>query len=169
MCVIACATLHPRPSVSIYSSHILMLWHNINAQLSLTCLTWTLTRKSVKRSLKKSKRCYCKALRRTRRWGNATHPCWISSPCPRFTWYDSCDDRFSSSSSNSILKSCSTHNLLFSCWQHDKKGEGMAFLDWRRFADDDDVVQRLLQQLTPAANDFPTVHSSVPKSPFVGF
>ena len=42
--------------------------------------------------------------------------------------------------------------------QHDRKHEGsLSFVEWRRFAEEDDLVMRFLDSMTPPVVDFPSL------------
>ena len=60
---------------------------------------------------------------------------------------------------------------------HDRKDEqSIGFAEWRRFAEEDEGVQRFLECMQPPANDFPTLVGAgagggdlLPPSPFANF
>jgi hypothetical protein len=55
--------------------------------------------------------------------------------------------------------------------QHDKKAEGgVGFQEWRRYAEDDDLILKLLHSFSVPPSDFPTLPSDcVPESALAAF
>ena len=45
--------------------------------------------------------------------------------------------------------------------QHDRKHEGsLSFVEWRRFAEEDDLIMRFLDRMTPLVDDFPALRET---------